>query len=186
VRSRDPRDAASRRGRRPVGPRPSRSHQSAGRVARPRLTRVSRHDGRVFVSASPKAERTPDPKARRREGGEAGRPGLLQGTEWARALDDADADRQACGAQVLPRKARRLAEKLEIHYTPKYGSWLNMAELELSVLNWQCLSRRLPDKKTAAAEVKSWEAARDPCNKVRTAVRYRRRSQEAQTPLSDV
>jgi hypothetical protein len=47
----------------------------------------------------------------------------------------------------------------EIHYTPKHGSSLNMAKLELSVLNRQCLSRRLPDKETAAAEVKGWEAA---------------------------
>ena len=44
-----------------------------------------------------------------------------------------------------PAEARRLIEKLEIHYTPKHGSWLNMAETELSVLTKQCLDRRIPD-----------------------------------------
>ena len=45
-----------------------------------------------------------------------------------------------------PAEAKRLADKLEIHYTPKHGSWLNMAEIELSVLNGQCLDRRIADK----------------------------------------
>ena len=45
-----------------------------------------------------------------------------------------------------PSEARRLAEKLDIHYTPKHGSWLNMAEIELSVLSRQCLERRVPDR----------------------------------------
>ena len=43
-----------------------------------------------------------------------------------------------------PAEARRLIEKLELHYTPKHGSWLNMAEIEFSVLTWQCLDRRIP------------------------------------------
>ena len=47
-----------------------------------------------------------------------------------------------------PAEAKRLADKLEIHYTPKHGSWLNMAEIELSVLAGQCLDRRLPDRAT--------------------------------------
>jgi hypothetical protein len=45
-----------------------------------------------------------------------------------------------------PEEARRLIEKLEIHYTPKHGSWLNMAETELGILSRQCLDRRLPDR----------------------------------------
>ncbi len=48
-------------------------------------------------------------------------------------------------ATFTPAKARRLAERLEIHYTPKHGSWLNMAEIELSALCRQCLNRRIPD-----------------------------------------
>ena len=50
-----------------------------------------------------------------------------------------------------PAEAKRLADKLEIHYTPKHGSWLNMAETELSVLSRQCLDRRIPDFATLAA-----------------------------------
>ena len=50
-----------------------------------------------------------------------------------------------------PAEARRLVERLEIHYTPKHGSWMNMAELELSVLARQCLDRRIPDLTTLRA-----------------------------------
>lgn len=60
-----------------------------------------------------------------------------------------------------PKEARRLAERLEIHYTPKHGSWLNMAEIELSVLKGQCLDRRIPDMATMQAEVAAWEKERN-------------------------
>jgi transposase len=60
-----------------------------------------------------------------------------------------------------PEEARRLTEKLEIHYTPKHGSWLNMAEIELSVLSRQCLDRRVPDFETLQAEVEAWQERRD-------------------------
>jgi DDE superfamily endonuclease len=60
-----------------------------------------------------------------------------------------------------PEKARRLAEKLEIHHTPKHGSWLNMAEIELSVLSRQCLERRVPDFEALEAEAASWQERRD-------------------------
>lgn len=56
-----------------------------------------------------------------------------------------------------PGEAKRIADKLEIHYTPKHGSWLNMAEIELAVLRGQCLDRRLPDLPTVAYEVGAWE-----------------------------
>ena len=59
-----------------------------------------------------------------------------------------------------PEEARRLAERLEIHYTPKHGSWLNMAEIELSALKGQCLDRRIPDMATMQAEVAAWERNR--------------------------
>jgi hypothetical protein len=58
-------------------------------------------------------------------------------------------------------EARRLCERLEIHHTPKHGSWLDMAEIELSVLSRQCLDRRLPTKERAMAEVAAWERARN-------------------------
>ncbi len=60
-----------------------------------------------------------------------------------------------------PKEARRLANKLEIHYTPKHGSWLNMAEIELSVLSRQCLDRRVPDFETLKAEARAWQERRD-------------------------
>ncbi len=60
-----------------------------------------------------------------------------------------------------PLKARSILEKLEIHYTPKHGSWLNMAEIELSVLARQCLDRRIADQETLAGEVGAWEEERN-------------------------
>jgi hypothetical protein len=58
-------------------------------------------------------------------------------------------------------EARRLAQQLEIHYTPKHGSWLNVAEIELSVLSRQCLDRRLPDLQTLEREVAAWQQRRN-------------------------
>ena len=60
-----------------------------------------------------------------------------------------------------PAEARRLACKLEIHYTPKHGSWLNMAESELSILARQCLNRRLPDRERLRREVTAWQDERN-------------------------
>ncbi len=58
-------------------------------------------------------------------------------------------------------EAKRLADKLEIHYTPKHGSWLDMAEIELGVLSRQCLDRRLADRLTLEREVAAWEQRRN-------------------------
>jgi hypothetical protein len=58
-------------------------------------------------------------------------------------------------------EARRLVERFEWHYTPKHGSWLNMAESELSVLSGQCLDRRIPDRQTLIEEVAAWEHSRN-------------------------
>jgi hypothetical protein len=60
-----------------------------------------------------------------------------------------------------PSEARRLWDRLEVHYTPKHGSWLNIAEIELSVLGRQCLDRRIPDSVTLAAEIAAWVAERN-------------------------
>ena len=60
-----------------------------------------------------------------------------------------------------PAEARRLAERIEWHYTPKHGSWLNMAEIELSALARQCLDRRIPDAETLKREVVAWEKRRN-------------------------
>jgi len=60
-----------------------------------------------------------------------------------------------------PAEAKRLADKLELHYTPKHGSWLNIAEIELSVLSRQCLDRRVPDAATLQAEISAWQDRRN-------------------------
>ena len=60
-----------------------------------------------------------------------------------------------------PKEARRLAERLDIHYTPKHGSWLNMAEIELSVLKGQCLGRRIDTMENMKTEVIAWEQDRN-------------------------
>ena len=60
-----------------------------------------------------------------------------------------------------PEEARRLAERFEFHFTPKHGSWLNMAEIELSVLTRQCLNRRIPEKETLIQEVSAWQQQRN-------------------------
>jgi len=60
-----------------------------------------------------------------------------------------------------PEEAKRILDKLEFHYTPKHGSWLNMAEIELSVLNRQCVNRRIPDKDTLKLEITAWEEERN-------------------------
>jgi len=58
-------------------------------------------------------------------------------------------------------EARRLVERFEWHYTPKHGSWLNMAESELAVLSSQCLSRRIPDKHALIDEIAAWQESRN-------------------------
>jgi transposase len=60
-----------------------------------------------------------------------------------------------------PAEARRLARKLEFHYTPKHGSWLNMAEIELSILSRQCLDRRISDEATLRREITAYEDTRN-------------------------
>ena len=60
-----------------------------------------------------------------------------------------------------PAEARRLIERLEIHYTPKHGSWLDMAETELSILTKQCLDRRIADLSTLIREIAAWEKQRN-------------------------
>ena len=79
-----------------------------------------------------------------------------------------------------PVEARRIASKLEIHHTPKHGSWLNMAEIELSVLARQCLDRRIPDQQTLAEEVGAWESDR---NAYESSIDWRFTTQEARIKL---
>ena len=80
-----------------------------------------------------------------------------------------------------PEEARRLAKRLEFHYTPKHASWLNMAELELAVLTRQCLSRRLGTQERLSEEVARWEADR---NRIKAGVRWSFTTRDARTKLA--
>jgi hypothetical protein len=77
-------------------------------------------------------------------------------------------------------EARRLAERFEFHYTPKHGSWLDMAESELSVVSSQCLDRRIPDKDTLIAEIAAWEKDR---NKHHTKANWQFTTEDARVKL---
>jgi hypothetical protein len=76
--------------------------------------------------------------------------------------DNLNTHSPACLYEAFPpAHARYLASKIEWHYTPEHGSWLNIAECELSVLSRQCLNRRLGNQETLVAEVAAWEATRN-------------------------
>ena len=79
-----------------------------------------------------------------------------------------------------PYEARRLLERLEIHYTPKHGSWLNIAEIELRVIMGQCLNRRIPNKQTLEREVTKWQNQR---NFLQATVDWRFTTDEARVKL---
>ncbi len=82
-----------------------------------------------------------------------------------------------------PVEARRLAAKLEIHHTPKHGSWIDMAETELSILTKQCLDRRIADMATLAREVRAWEAQR---KSVKAKIDWQFTADQARTKLTQL
>lgn len=79
-----------------------------------------------------------------------------------------------------PAEARRILESLEFCHTPKHGSWLNMAEIELSVLSRQCLDRRIPDFATLKSEVAAWQEQR---NQEKTWIDWRFTTDDARVKL---
>ena len=84
----------------------------------------------------------------------------------------------------LPDEASRLTDRFEVHYTPKHGSWLDMAETELSALQNQCLGkRRIPTKEQLQKEVTAWEKAR---NKSQTGVNWQYTTADARTKLKQL
>jgi len=80
-----------------------------------------------------------------------------------------------------PVEAKRILDRLEIHYTPKHGSWLNMADIEFSLLSRQCLSRRIDNPATLAEEVTAWVAAR---NADRSTIDWRFTTDDARIKLT--
>ena len=82
-----------------------------------------------------------------------------------------------------PSEARRIARRLELHYTPKHGSWLNMAEIELSVFSKQCLRRRIDDEETLRHQIGALERAR---NQTGATIDWLFRSQDARVKLNRI
>jgi hypothetical protein len=96
-------------------------------------------------------------------------------------LDNLNTHTLACLYEAFaPEEARRLVSKLEFHYTPKHASWLNMAEIEFSVMVGQCLKRRIPDQATLTAELAAYTAQR---NQAKATVRWQFDVQQARTKL---
>jgi hypothetical protein len=95
--------------------------------------------------------------------------------------DNLNTHKPACLYEAFPpEQARRIAEKLEWHYTPKHGSWLNMAEIELSVLHRQCLDRRIESAEEMADQIDSWKEDR---NEREVGVRWRFTTADARVKL---
>ena len=84
------------------------------------------------------------------------------------------------GAIADSKKARYVLNRLEIHHTPKHGSWLNMAEIELAALTRQCLDRRIPDLATLQAELLAWNTHR---NNAQTKIDWQFTNVDARTKL---
>ena len=85
-----------------------------------------------------------------------------EATQVVLVVDNLKTHSPAClYERFAPQEARRIARKLAWHYTPEHGSWLNIAECELSVLERQCLARRIPDVETLKREVAAWELRRN-------------------------
>ncbi len=82
-----------------------------------------------------------------------------------------------------PEEALRISQRLEIHHTPKHGSWLNMAEIELGVLAGQCLDRRIPDQETLQRETAAWQQRR---NQQGVRVNWRFTTQDARIKLKSL
>jgi len=80
----------------------------------------------------------------------------------------------------IPEEAKRILDKLEFHYTPKHGSWLNMAEIELSVLTGQCLDRRISSKDVLIEEIAAWEKRR---NEIKTKIDWQFTTEDARIKL---
>ena len=97
-------------------------------------------------------------------------------------LDNLNTHRPAALYETFaPAEARRILQRLEFHYTPKHGSWLNMAELELSVFSRECLDRRIPDEATLQREVQALERER---NRAQARINWQFTAPDARTKLT--
>lgn len=98
-----------------------------------------------------------------------------------RLCDNLNTHKTASFYEVFPpEEARKWINRLDIHYTPKHGSWLNLADIELSVLTRQSLDRRIPDIETLRRETSAWEQKR---NELQKAVTWQFRTEDARRKL---
>ena len=96
-------------------------------------------------------------------------------------LDNLNTHRMASLYETFPpAEARRIAKRLEFHYTPKHGSWLNMAEIELSIFSRSCVRQRIPDEDALCREVHALESER---NEAQARITWRFSTQDARTKL---
>jgi len=167
-------------GRRPVVCMDETNRQLIGEVRPPKSARpgrAARYDGEYVRRGTANLFLAFEPLAGWREVAVTERRTRTDWAEFMRALLDGryrDAEQVVLVMDQLnthgvasfyeafaPAEARRLAERLEIHHTPKHGSWLNMAEIELSVLERQCLNRRIADAETLGRETAAWSRRRN-------------------------
>ena len=106
----------------------------------------------------------------------------IQRSRWCRVvLDNLNTHRTASLYETFPAaEARRVAKRLEFHYTPKHGSWLNMAEIEFSVLSRSCLKQRVPNEPALRREVQALVTER---NAARATINWRFNTQDARSKL---
>jgi len=143
----------------------------------------------VFVAVEPKGgRRMAEVTARRTKTDFVGFVKILLEQVYGSArkvhlvLDNLNTHFRSCFEEVLGRKAAaRLLRRVEFHYTPKHASWLNMAEIEIGILDRQCLDRRLPDRATMTSEVAAWQRRR---NAERRSIKWTFTRQDADRKLS--
>jgi hypothetical protein len=113
--------------------------------------------------------------------GRLGLPGGQGGAQLGEVLDNLSTHSPGALYEAFPpQEARRVLKRLEFHFVPKHASWLNMVEIEIGMLNRQCLDRRIADKATLKREVAQWERTR---NKEGARVRWRFTVENARTKL---
>ena len=159
-----------------------------GRVARCDGEYVRHGTANLFLAFEPLAgwREVTVTERRRRTDWAAFMQGLLDGRyadaeQVVMVMDQLNTHRVASFYEAFdPVEARRLIERLEIHYTPKHGSWLNMAEIELSVLQRQCLDRRIADAETLRRETQAWSGRR---NQTQAQIDWRLTTDEARIKL---
>ena len=142
----------------------------------------------IFLEVEPLTGRCHVEGERRARIGPAGSPcwrgDIRRPSGWSLVMDNLNTHGiESLYATYEPRHARQLAERLEIHYTPKHGSWLNIAEIELSTLCGQCLDRRIPSLAQMQREIEAWVGDR---NQRKTEINWQFTTEDARIKLKSL